>query len=76
MSILDKDYWNGMEQMLDDMPQNRVLYCDSGCWTIYAEDFATVLYEQDVNESLKEFITRAYRAENVYQYAFDPEGTK
>lgn len=57
--------------MLDDMPQNRILYCDSGCWTIYAEDFATVLYEQDVNESLKEFIARAYRAENVYQYAFD-----
>lgn len=73
MSILDKDYWNGMEQMLDDMPQNRVLYCDSGCRTIYAEDFATVLYEQGVNESLKEFIARAYRAENVYQYAFDSE---
>lgn len=66
MSILDKDYWGGMEQMMDDMPKNRVLYCDGGLWTIYAEDFETVLYRMEGSECLKDFITRAYKAENVY----------
>jgi hypothetical protein len=52
--------------MLDDMPQNRCLYRDSGLWHIADETNTDVLYRQGVNEDFDDFIRRAYNAENVY----------
>ena len=66
MNILSKNWCGSLEQMLDDMPQNRCLYRDSGLWRISDEDNNTVLYEQGVNEDFSEFIERCYNAENIY----------
>jgi hypothetical protein len=66
-SILHNNYWGSVFQMLDDMPQNRSLYRDSGLWSILDGDTDEPLYEQDANETFLEFITRAYNAENIYQ---------
>jgi hypothetical protein len=52
--------------MLDDMPQNRCLYRDSGLWQIADETNTHILYRQGVNEDFDDFIRRAYNAENVY----------
>lgn len=65
-SILHPEYWGSTFQQLDDMPQNRNLYRDSGQWRIETEE-GKVLYSQWVNESFSEFIERAYNAENIYQ---------
>lgn len=65
-NILSKDWWGSLDQMLDDMPQNRCLYRDSGLWRISDEDNNMVLYKQGVNEDFDDFIRRAYDAENVY----------
>lgn len=65
MNILHAKWFGSLEQMLDDMPQNRSLYRDSGCWRILSEQDET-LYEQGVNEDFSDFIERAYNAENVY----------
>ena len=66
-SILHKHYFGSVFQMLDDMPQNRGLYRDSGLWVILDGDTDEELYTQDANETFLQFITRAYNAENIYQ---------
>lgn len=66
-NILHPDYFGSTFQHLDDMPQNRILYRDSGKWRIETEDREVVLYSQGVNESFSEFIERAYNSENIYQ---------
>ena len=65
-SILHPRYFGSVFQMLDDMPQNRCLYCDSGLWRITDEANEVVHYKQDVNETFLAFITRAYEAGNIY----------
>ena len=70
MNCLHPDWCGSLEQMLDDMPENRPLYKDSGSWQIRSDDMEEVLYQQDVNEDFFQFITRAYMAENVYKDAF------
>lgn len=66
MNILDKNWFGSLEQMLDDMPQNRCLYRDSGLWNITDEENNVVLYEQRCDEEFFDFIKRAYDAENIY----------
>jgi len=65
-NILSPDWFGSLDQMLDDMPQNRCLYRDSGLWRISDKDNNVALYEQGVNEDFDDFIRRAYDAENVY----------
>ena len=65
-NILSPDLFGSLDQMLDDLPQNRCLYRDSGLWRISDEENNVVLYEQDVNEDFDDFIKRPYDAENVY----------
>ena len=65
-NILSPDWFGSLDQMLDDMPQNRCLYRDSGLWHIADETNTDVLYRQGVNEDFDDFIRRAYDAENVY----------
>lgn len=66
MNILDPNWYGSLEQMLDDMPQNRCLYRDSGLWRITDEDNNEVLYEQGIEEDFFDFIKRAYDKENIY----------
>lgn len=66
-NITSSDWFGSLDQMLDDMPQNRCLYRDSGLWKITDENNDTVLYQQGVDEDFDDFIRRAYEAENVYQ---------
>ena len=73
-NILSPDWFGSLDQMLDDMPQNRCIYRDSGVWHIADEDNDVVLYEQGVNEDFDDFIRRAYQAENIYQDAFSHGG--
>jgi len=68
MNILSKNWFGSLEQMLDDMPQNRCLYRDSGIWEIRDEDNNETLYEQGVNEDFDKFIERAYNADNIYHH--------
>jgi hypothetical protein len=65
-NILSPDWFGSLDQMLDDMPQNRCLYRDGGRWQITDETNTDVLYQQGVNEDFDDFIRRAYDAENVY----------
>ena len=67
MNITDDNWFGSLEQMLDDMPQNRCLYRDSGLWHIYDETMTTELYRQTSDEDFEQFVRRAYDQENVYQ---------
>ena len=64
-------YYGSLEQMLDDLPENRPLYKDSGTWEIRSEDLDTTYFTQGVNESFGDFIRRAYVAENYYTNFYD-----
>ena len=54
-------------EMLDNLPENRPLYKDSGLWQIRTDDMEEVLYEQGANESFFDFIKRAYSKENFFK---------
>lgn len=66
MNILHPKWFGSLEQMLDDMPQNRCLWRDGGLWHIRDEENEVDLYVQDCNEDFSDFIERAYNAENIY----------
>ena len=64
-----------LEVMIDNLPQNRVLYKDSGLWMIInEEDFNTVdkmlfqvaRYQQTTEETFTQFIKRCFDNENEY----------
>ena len=64
-----------LEVMIDNLPQNRVLYKDSGLWMIInEEDFNTVdkmlfqvaKYQQTTEETFTQFIKRCFDNENEY----------
>lgn len=57
-----------LSEMLNDLPENRPLYKDSGLWQIWDhEDWNDVLYQQELNETFKEFIRRCYESENIWK---------
>lgn len=70
MNILHPEWYGSLQQMLEDLPENRPLYKDSGLWQIRSDDMEQVLYQQEGNETLLQFIERAFAAENVYKDAF------
>ena len=53
-------------EMLNNLPENRPLYKDSGLWQIRSDDMNEVLYEQGVDESFYDFIKRAFDDENSF----------
>ena len=57
---------NELIEMLDNLPENRPLYKDSGLWQIRTDDMEDVLYEQGLWESFFDFIKRAYTKENCF----------
>ena len=62
-----------LETMIDHLPENRVLYKDSGLWMIINENDFIVgvgnpLYEQAITETFTGFIKRCFESENTYYY--------
>lgn len=55
-----------MIEMLENLPQNRPLYKDSGSWQIRTDDMEEVLYHQAANESFFDFIKKAFDKENAF----------
>lgn len=53
-----------LEEMLNEFPDNRPLYHDSGSWQIRSDNMEDVLYQQATNESFYNFIKRCYEKEN------------
>jgi hypothetical protein len=53
-------------EMLDNLPENRPLYKDSGSWQIRTDDMEEVLYHQVANESFFDFIKKAFDKENYF----------
>lgn len=53
-----------LEDMLNELPDNRPLYHDSGSWQIRSDNMEDVLYQQATNESFCNFIKRCYQKEN------------
>lgn len=49
---------------LDELPENKPLYKDSGLWQVRSDDMEEVLYQQGVNEKTTDFIKRIYTASN------------
>jgi len=62
-----KEFGCDLVTMLENIPQNRPLYKDSGLWQIRSDDMEDVLYQQEVNEVFFDFIKRAYEKENLFQ---------
>ncbi len=58
-------------EMLENLPENRPLYKDSGLWQIRTDDMEDVIFQQGVNESFFDFIKRAYDKDNSFMGAFD-----
>lgn len=52
--------------MLDNLPENRPLYKDSGLWQIRNDEMNEVVYEQGVNESTHDFIKRIYDLNEIW----------
>ena len=61
---------NELTDMIDNIPENRPLYKDSGLWQVRSEDMEDVIFQQGVNESFYEFIKRVFDAGNSYKEAF------
>lgn len=66
-----KEFECELATMLENLPQNRPLYKDSGLWQIRSDDMEDVLFAQGVNESLFDFIKRAYDRENSFMHLND-----
>ena len=63
-----KEFECELATMLENIPQNRPLYKDSGLWQIRSDDMEDVIFQQEVNESFFYFIKRAYDKENDFMY--------
>lgn len=59
-------YESELDQLINELPENRPLYKDSGIWQIRSDDMEDVLFEQDVNESFEAFIRRCHSVENYW----------
>lgn len=65
-----KEFECELATMLENLPQNRPLYKDSGRWQIRSDNMDEVTFEQDVNESFFDFIKRVYEVDNSFMSAF------
>ncbi|MBL0144902.1 MAG: hypothetical protein IPP48_03240 [Chitinophagaceae bacterium] len=66
-----KEFDCELTTMLENIPQNRPLYKDSGSWQIRTDDMEDVLFQQGVEESFFDFIKRSYTKENSFMSAFE-----
>ena len=61
-----KEFSCELVTMLENLPQNRPLYKDSGLWQVRTDDMEDVIFQQGVNESFFNFIKRVYDKENSF----------
>jgi hypothetical protein len=66
-----KEFECELTTMLENIPQNRPLYKDSGSWQVRTDDMEEVIFEQGVEESFFDFIKRVYTKENSFMGAFN-----
>lgn len=52
------------EDLLNELPDNRPLYRDSGSWQIRSDNMEDVLFQQASDESFYSFIKRCYEQQN------------
>lgn len=53
-----------LADFLDELPENRPLYKDSGLWQQRSDDMEDVYYQQKANEKTEDFIKRLFEARN------------
>ena len=53
-----KEFECPLATMIENLPNNRPLYKDSGLWQIRSDDMEEVLYQQEVSEDFVDFIDR------------------
>ena len=53
-----------LADLMDELPENRPLYKDSGLWQQRSDDMEDVYYQQTCNEKTEDFIKRLYEARN------------
>ncbi len=51
-----------IEQLFEYLPENKPLYKDSGLWQLRSDDMEKVIVQQEVNESIADFLSRC----NIY----------
>lgn len=66
-----KEFSCELVTMLENIPENRPLYKDSGLWQVRTDDMEDVIFEQGVNESFFDFIKRVYDKENSFMVCFN-----
>ena len=66
-----KEFSCSLVTMLENIPPNRPLYKDSGLWQVRTDDMEGIIFEQGVEETFFEFITRVYNKENSFIMAFN-----
>jgi hypothetical protein len=47
-----------LQALIEELPQNRPLYKDSGLWQVRTDDMEDVLCQQTANETLSQFLVR------------------
>jgi hypothetical protein len=62
---------NELIDRIEQLPENRPLYKDSGLWQIRSDDMTEVIFEQKATESFNQFIERVHSVQNIYSDAFD-----
>jgi hypothetical protein len=53
-------------EKIEELPENRLLYKDSGTWQI-RDDSDEVLYSQEPYETFEEFIERCWIDDNIWR---------
>ncbi len=57
-----------IEFLMNELPENRPLYCDSGLWQLRSDDMEDVLYQQTTDETFMDFVGRVVDTEASINY--------
>lgn len=68
MACTGKEFECELATMLENIPQNRPLYKDSGLWQVRSDNMDDVIFQQTANESFFDFIKRVYETENLFMH--------
>lgn len=53
-----------LADLMDELPENRILYKDSGLWQQRSDDMEDVYYQQTCSEKTEDFIKRLHESRN------------
>lgn len=59
-------YTSLLDMLINELPPNQPLYNDSGVWQVRSDDMEKVLFQQKVDESFTDFISRCHSHENEW----------